>query len=402
MRVTLDQPPIRRVLARPSPVQGFGWSAFEVAPLAHPVTLGDHGGGRLTLSNGLVTVDVDPAEGTFSVDGRGGYGRLVDGGDHGDTYNYSPPAVDVVVSEPEAVEVAAGLEGPVCATAVIRSRYRWPDRVEGTPATRVGGHDVDVVTTVELRADEHLVRVQVAFTNPSRDHRLRVHLPLPHPAETSRAECAFAVVERGLVAEGRPDETGLPTFVSRRFVSAGGLTVVHDGLLEYELVDMADGPGGRPAASELALTLLRATGMLSRLGMAYRPLPAGPMTPLAGPQMLTPVEVRYGVAVGEELDGYALADELLVPLQVVGSFGGGDRPPAGTPLTVRGAEVSAVRRQAGVIEVRVFNPGAEPTRVELPGRKGWLVDLRGLPVAPFEGDFDLRAHGIATTRLVDA
>ena len=34
------------------------------------------------------------------------------------------------------------------------------------------------------------------------------------------AECAFAVVERGLTTEGGPHETALPTFVSRRFVDA--------------------------------------------------------------------------------------------------------------------------------------------------------------------------------------
>jgi len=43
--------------------------------------------------------------------------------------------------------------------------------------------------------------------------------------------CAYSVVERGLVAEGGPSEVALPTFPSRRFVTAGGLTVVHEGLL---------------------------------------------------------------------------------------------------------------------------------------------------------------------------
>ena len=60
----------------------------------------------------------------------------------------------------------------------------------------------------------------------------------------SEAECAFTTVARGLTAEGRPDELGLPTFPARRFVSAGGLTVVHDGVVEYELVDI-DGAAER-------------------------------------------------------------------------------------------------------------------------------------------------------------
>ena len=39
--------------------------------------------------------------------------------------------------------------------------------------------------------------------------------------------------------------------------------------------------------------------MLSRLGMALRPLPAGPMDALDGPQMLGPVDVSYALAVGD-------------------------------------------------------------------------------------------------------
>jgi hypothetical protein len=61
--------------------------------------------------------------------------------------------------------------------------------------------------------------------------------------------------------------------------------------------------------------------------------------------------------------------------------------------------VSAVRRQAGRVEVRVFNPRPTATAVEFPGRSGWLVDLRGRPVAPFYGQFELRAQGIATALL---
>jgi alpha-mannosidase len=258
---------------------------------------------------------------------------------------------------------------------------------------------VAVTTTLELRADEGIVRVGTRFVNPSRDHRLRVHLPLPSPAATSAAECAFTVVTRGLDAEGRSDEIGIPTFPSHRFVSSGGMTVDHEGLLEYELVDIEGDPGsGEAAASTVALTLLRATGMLSRIGMSLRPLPAGPMMAIDGPQMLGPVDVHYALSLGDA-SPYRVATEVLDPLLTVGSFGGGEREARGSTLSVRGAEVSSVRRSAGQVEVRVFNPTPVGTTVEIAGRSGWLVDLRGRPVAPFEGNFPLRAEGIATVRL---
>ena len=393
VRVAMEQPSTRRILARTHGLAGYGWRAFEPAPLAHPVSLTEEDGG-VVLANGLVRVEVDRTAGTFSLDGVPGYGRLVDGGDLGDSYNYSPPGQDAFVDTPDAVVVRVDERGPVRARVRVTATYTWPDHVDGSSQARVGAHQVDVETDVEVRADEPIVRVTTSFVNPSGDHRLRVHLPLPEPASESHAESAFAVVTRGLTAEGRADEYGLPTAPAHRFVTAGRLTVVHDGVTEYELVDIVDG-----GARTLALTVLRATGMLSRLGMAYRPFPAGPLTPVEGLQMRgSPVRLAYALALDCD-DRYRMADDVLMPLEVVSSLGGGSRPAAGSELTVHGAEVSALHRVAGVLEARVFNPTTQVATVSFPGRSGWLVDLRGSPLEPFEGSFELRPFGIATARL---
>ena len=395
VRVGMEQPATRKILARTGEVPGYGWAAFDPAPLAHPVEVNE-ADGTVVLANGLVRVDVDTSTGTFALEGTSGYGRLVDGGDLGDSYNYSPPRQDSFVDTPEAVAVRVDERGPVRARVRITSTYLWPDHVDGSSQARVGGHSVDVETDVELRADEATVRVTTTFVNPSGDHRLRVHLPLPEPARQSQAESAFTVVTRGLTAEGRPDELGLPTAPSNRFVSAGRLTVVHEGVCEYELVDIQD-----DAARTMALTVLRSTGMLSRLGMAYRPFPAGPLTAVEGLQMRGKrVELRYALALDCD-DPYQLADDVLLPLEPVLSLGGGPRPSSGSALSVHGAEVSALHRVAGVLEIRVFNPSPQRSLVSFPGRSGWLVDLRGYPQEPFEGSFELRPFGIATARLRD-
>jgi len=399
VRIKIDQPPVRRVLARVSDVPGFGYRPLEPVTPAHPVAVEepDDPVGPLVMTNGLVTVAFDANDGTFAIDGVAGFGRLVDCGDHGDSYNYSPPAGDRVVDTPDTVSITVAERGPVRAVIQILARYTWPDYVDGVTRSRTGEVTVDITTDVEVRADERIVRVTTRFVNPASDHRLRVHLPLPEPAEGSAAECAFAVVHRGLDAEGRADEFGLPTFPSRRFVSAGGLTVAHDGLLEYELVDIGGTQSERRAAT-LALTLLRSTGMLSRLGMAYRPLPAGPLTPVEGLQLRgRTIEARYALCIGCD-DPYAMVDDAFVPLDVVYAAGGGWRPSAGSELEVEGAEVSAVRREAGMLEVRVFNPTDRATTVSFGARSGWLVDLRGRTVAPVDGSFELRPFGIATFR----
>jgi alpha-mannosidase len=340
-----------------------------------------------TLDNGLISLTVDQADGTFSINDLQGLDRLVDDGDEGDTYNYSPPAGDAVVDRPAAVAVEVLERGPVRGRVRVTRTFVWPHRIED--GKRVGSRTVDVATELELRAGEEMVRVTTTLENQCRDHRLRAWFPLPRLASESRAECAFGTVTRGLVAEGGEQEYGLPTFPSRRFVSAGGLTVLHDGLLEYEVVD-----SGRA----LALTLLRATGMLSRDHAAYRPNPAGPALPVEGPQMQGRLTVRYALCVGREQDAYALADQAWLPFEVTAGAGIGNRPDRGSVLSVTGAEVSAVQRVGGVLEVRVFNPSDGDTTVTVDG-SGWLVDLRGRPLEPFDGSFELRPWGIATARL---
>ncbi len=394
VRVRIEQPPTRRVLVRVSDVPGYGWTTWRSDGTSEPrAEQPVRVEGETVMTNGLVTIEVDPDWGTFAVDGLGGFDRLVDDGDHGDTYNYSPPDDDIRVDRPRAVAVDVLERGPVRARLRVRRTFVWPERIDDEHRARVGERRVVVTTALELQAGERLVRVATAFDNPCRDHRLRAWFPLPRPATTSRAECAFAVVERGLEAEGGATERALATYPSRRFVSAGGLTVVHEGLLEYELVDACDA-----GARALALTLLRATGMLSRVEMAYRPLPAGPPVALEGPQLLGRVEARYAVHVGEA-DPYALVDDAFLPLQVVPADGGGDRPPGGSALTVEGAQVSALRRAGEALEVRVFNPSDHACTVRLPGRSGWLVDLVGRPLGPFDGAFELRPWGLATARL---
>ncbi len=402
VQVRLDQPPVRQVVARVSDVPGLGWASYAPAQLVHPVSTraADGEAGSVVLTNGLVTVVIDGRDGTFSVDGHAGLGRLVDGGDLGDSYNYSPPNRDTVVDSPESVRVEIVEEGPVRAGARVTAQYLWPGSADQQGSSRRGEQRVAVVTKIELHADETAVKVTTSFDNPCRDHRLRVYFPLPEPAAISVAGSAFGTVSRGLSAEGRPEEYGLPTFPARDFVQAGGLTLAHVGVWEHELIDL-DTSGDETVARTLATTILRSTGMLSRVGMTYRPVPAGPLTPVEGLQMVgSRIEASYLIAVGP-VDPWSLADDLAVPLESTPSLGGGWRDDRGGSLELEGARLSAFRRHEGQLELRVFNPNAEETTVRLGSASGWLVDLRGRPVEPFEGSFPLRAFGIATARLTE-
>lgn len=395
--------PTRRILTVSPPVPALGWHRVDpdAAPGVDPVrATGTHG-----LSNGLVEVEVDPSDGTFSIGGVPGYGRLVDGGDAGDTYNWCPPEHDVVVDHPTRVEVRHDERGPMRGSLVVDAEYVLPESVAPRPDgtwERTGEVVQPVRTTLELRAGEPFVRVTTELDHVARDHRLRVHLPLPHRATGSRAECAYGVVERGLWAEGGPNEWGVPTFPSRRFVAAGGLTVTHRGLCEYELVDLdgdAEAPG--TTAGALALTLVRATGWLSRGPMASRPLPAGPELPLEGSQVRGPLRLEYAVAVDEAVDAYELADRAWSPLLAVTSTGGGELGPHGSHLEVRGVELDAVVHQDGALLVRGHEPHGAEGELSLGGgtAAATLVDLRGRELGKVDGPLPLRPHQIVTLRF---
>jgi mannosylglycerate hydrolase len=407
VRLRIIQQPSMTLLAPVPELPGYGWSAWSPDGGAARAAADEVRVDGTSLHSSMVSLHVDPHDGTWSINGHAGLGRLVDGGDCGDTYNWCPPDTDTLVDTPDAVDIEVLEHGPLRACVAIRSTYRWPERCAGQQQ-RVGEVPHTLVTRLELRAGEGFVRVVTHIDNRSRDHRLRAHFPLPEPADRSYAECAFATVERGLDAEGGRTEAPLATYPARRFVQAGGLTIVAHGVAEYELTGR-DGAGGH--AGELALTLLRASGMLSQGPMATRPLPAGPLIPLEGSQLQGPVTMRYAVATGRGIDAYALADEVLVPLQVAypgtrdGAPADPDDPersrlaPQGSALAIDGAEVSAVRRVGKGLRVRVVNPTDRPATVSLPGRQGWVVDLRDRPLEAFEGRVDLRPWGIATLAL---
>jgi hypothetical protein len=402
--------PTRGILFAADAVPGFGWRTFRAVDGEGPTTTvraRDH-----RLENEHLRVDVDPADATLSIataDGVRvtGVNRLVDGGDGGDTYNYSPPRVDQVVDAPARVSVSLLESGPARAALEVVATYDWPAAAVGDMRAcerrTVETVPSRVRTRLELRAGERFVRLHAVIENRARDHRLRVHCPLPAAVSGSVAECAFAIVHRGLDAEGGPHEAGLPTFVSRRFVDcsdgAVGLAVLHDGLLEYEVTEE-----GR----ELAVTLLRATGYLSRVEPSLRPNPSGPVDPLEGPQLQGRHVVDYALLPHrgdwEAAGLYDAADEFLVPLErgrVTRTTG--DEAATGQALRVDGAQVSAVTRDAGELGVRVFNPSDRAAEVTIEHRdgpaQGWMVDLVGRPTGRFEGGTTLRPWGIATLRL---
>jgi mannosylglycerate hydrolase len=326
------------------PAPALGWTALlpveGTGSIDDPVRV--EASGR--LENGLLSIVVSP-DGTLSLDGIEGVGRLVDAGDEGDSYNYAPPTPDQVVEEPDAVRVDVVSSGPVRGEIRIVRSYRW------SPAEV----PVDVETLVELRAGEPFCRVRVSFENPCDDHRLRFHLPLREVADSSAAEGQFAVVERGLEAEAGFGEVALPTFPAYGFVDAGGIAVLLEHPMEYELLE------GR----ELAITLLRSTGLISRSAHAYRESPAGPELPIPDAQCRGPWSIDFALyphsGAWHEAGVLAQLERYRQPFLIApGQALDGPTSAAGPELRGEGVVLSALRRSGRRIEATVACEHPEP------------------------------------------
>lgn len=386
----VDVPALGHAAVRPVPLPaGAVLSPDAVTPLAAgaapvpgPVTVADR-----SLDNGLLRVDV-AEDGTLRLstpDGVtvDGVGRIVDGGDVGDSYNYAPPTADELVDKPRAVRTVVRHAGPLVAVVDVVREYRWPVAADVDAGSRAVDREAVVVTTrVELRSGERFVRLRVEFDNRCDDHRVRLHLPLPSPGRASYAEGQFAVVERGLTAEGGGGEVPLPTFPASGFVAAGGadgaLAVLLTQPTEYELTH-----SGR----ELAVTVLRSIGMLSRNRHALRDEPAGPQLPTPSAQCrgertveLAVLPFRgewHGAGVTEAAEAYRHE-----PLAFAGTAQPSVALPAratGLSVTGPGVALTSVRDRQGRVEVRVVAETPTDTGAVIGAGRGvrgaWRADL---------------------------
>jgi len=211
-----------------------------------------------------------------------------------------------------------------------------------------------LLARVTRRADEPFLRLEGVIRNERDDHRLRLHVGLPGRAGGSLAGSPFELVRRPLVGEGSPHEAASPTWPARHLVEAGGVAVLHEGVFEYEV-----------AGRDLALTLLRSVGFISRQRLATRPYAAGPQTPTPEAQMHG--ETAFAIAVwpdapkhdpAELLNGW---ERFALPVAEAPASGGGTLPRSAAllPLEPRGAQLSNVRRRDGTLEVRLWNPSGD-------------------------------------------
>jgi mannosylglycerate hydrolase len=314
--------------------------------------------GAPVLENEFFRIRVEPA-GTLEIfDKRTGVrylgqNRFLDCGDCGDSYNYCPPAEDVMIgARRKAVRMRSG---PVRQSLEIDLELSLPAGLSQDRKRRSAKRlRIPVTTRVTMTSGVERVEIHTTVENLAHDHRLRVHFPFP--AEGGHGENAEGLRERGAAVIARSAATKQSPSIMEEIAShpepdphesAGG---ARNGILgfgaqdtnapvarydgHFEIVERSPVPPmddsdwverwrpevpqrtfadlstsrrglmianrGLPeveatAERGIALTLLRCVGWLSRDDFPSRTGHAGPMLPLPGAQMEGVWEFDYAI-----------------------------------------------------------------------------------------------------------
>ena len=206
---------------------------------------------------------------------------------------------------------------------------------------------------IDLRAtrcgDEPFVRLDLTVDNRRQDHRLRMHVHLPDAVDSSTALSPFEVVQRPLRGEGFVSEIGSPTWPARGGILAGQTAVLAEGVMEYEVTETA-----------IAMTLLRAVGIIAKPTVPTRPIWAGPSIPTPEGQSQGIYRMSFGINPSAKVENLIRDHErFAMPVLEIDTQGGGEQD-TGQLLDVTGANISAIRRRGEALEVRVWNDTMTP------------------------------------------
>ena len=288
-----------------SDVPPLGWGVYRVRLGAvAPAQPGWDDDNQLTIGSRHVTVAADASVSVTGPTGQvfSGLGRLVDGGDRGDSYNYDPPQSDDLVTP--TLQTCRSRVTPARGQLQLTASMDIPRRLADDRDSRSGERTcvaVDITLTSWTGLPD--LHWEVRMENNVTDHRLRVHFPVPGAPGTWSGDAHLSTVERpfGPVIGPLPTdplhEAPIGIAPIQTLATAGidvdQVAVLVSGLPEAQGVRDDDGK------TELAITLLRSIGWLSRPDLTTRTASAGPTYEVPEAQCQGPQQFGLAVRVGE-------------------------------------------------------------------------------------------------------
>ncbi|WP_349651651.1 glycoside hydrolase family 38 C-terminal domain-containing protein [Lactococcus lactis] len=230
-----------------------------------------------------------------------------DGGDEGDTYDYSPAFEDWILNldfqECKAVKIE---QGDLISRIIINGKWELPYSLDDRKIKKLSG-EVDYELRLELNSLNNRIDVVLKLDNDALDHRLRMILQTDVGSKVSTSDTAFGMIDRPIEEEHLNDwkEVGFkeePTSM-RPMIHLANLhdkkeswTFLSKGTKDFQVLGKEH--------QKLAITIFRGVGYLGRPDIMRRP---GDASGLQTKEVATPDSQLRGKLVFE---GSILLDKI--------------------------------------------------------------------------------------------
>ena len=231
-----------------------------------------------------------------------------DGGDAGDTYNYSPPQVDTfVTSENAKAKISLLDKGPLTGRMRIALDLDVPVGLsENGKARSDKTEKLHIESDISLAIHAKEVAIHTKVWNFVDDHRLQVLFPCGCQSAFSYAEEQFGVIQRPNSRKEEEywkkenwTECPLALYPQQTFVDVNdgerGLAVLNRNITDYEVLNKKE--------ATIAITLFRGIGAMGRPDLVIRPGRASGLEVLT-PDALLHGELEFDYAIYPHSGGY--------------------------------------------------------------------------------------------------
>jgi len=340
---------------------------------------------------------------------------LVDEGDAGDEYNYSPPQEhDPHYTSAEVDAETSIVAGKVMKQLVLKFEMNLPEKLEGQKRSqKLISNPVKLTATIYEWSPR--VDLKIELENRAEDHRLRLKIQAPYSVDYHYAESQFYVIKRSVkIPEGKDWVEKPPTtFPQLGWMSIDngevGVTVANKGFPEYEVRNEEQG-------AAVYVTLLRAVGWLSRGDLVTRRGHAGPAIPTPDAQCKRKMTFELSIIPHKgdwkASKSYVEAGNFTAPLlSVYAPLNRGKAPATLKVASIDPPLVVTALKKAEDNEwsiLRFYNVGSEETEAEikigLPFQEAWLANLNEEPLEKVRAENGLlrlkvQPHKIVTLML---
>lgn len=199
-----------------------------------------------------------------------------DGGDAGDTYNYSPPESDkLITSENTKARIAILDKGPLIGRFRIALDMEIPDGLSDDGKARSQNNkQLYIESEITLGCYSKTVSIHTKVHNSADDHRLQVLFPCGFKSDFSFAEEQFGIIKRlnkrkeeKYWKKEKWTECPLALYPQQTFMDVNdgnkGLAILNRNITEYEVL------GDNEAV--IAVVLFRSIGAMGRPDLVIRP-----------------------------------------------------------------------------------------------------------------------------------